>query len=217
MGEVDGSDALLRRRVSHKTQQPSPYSSSSDGGDHHLIPPASWTFNKDGLPQAIAHRGYKAEFPENTMGAFRGAVEVGAHAIETDVHLSKDDVVVISHVCISLGGGVDWTHRPSPHFPSLPSTSILFPLPLSAPLPRTELTRTDALPPPPRTKTSSAAMARTASSATTTGPTSRRSGRSPSPGSPCPGSPTSSPTSPSRAASTSGCSSTSRSTTRPAS
>jgi glycerophosphoryl diester phosphodiesterase len=50
------------------------------------------------VPQAIAHRGYKAKFPENTMGAFRGAVEVGAEAIETDIHLSKDGVVVLSHV-----------------------------------------------------------------------------------------------------------------------
>lgn len=50
------------------------------------------------MPQAIAHRGYKAKYPENTMGAFRGAVEAGAHAIETDIHLSKDDEVVISHV-----------------------------------------------------------------------------------------------------------------------
>ncbi|KAH6722123.1 putative glycerophosphoryl diester phosphodiesterase [Leptodontidium sp. MPI-SDFR-AT-0119] len=48
-------------------------------------------------PQAIAHRGYKAKYPENSMGAFKGAVEVGAHAIETDVHLSKDGVVVLSH------------------------------------------------------------------------------------------------------------------------
>jgi glycerophosphoryl diester phosphodiesterase len=32
------------------------------------------------------------------MGAFKGAVEIGAHAIETDVHLSKDGVVVLSHV-----------------------------------------------------------------------------------------------------------------------
>ncbi|KAF2822196.1 tubulin nucleotide-binding domain-like protein [Ophiobolus disseminans] len=48
-------------------------------------------------PQAIAHRGYKAKFPENTMGAFRGAVEVGADALETDIHLSKDGVVVLSH------------------------------------------------------------------------------------------------------------------------
>jgi glycerophosphoryl diester phosphodiesterase len=31
------------------------------------------------------------------MGAFKGAVEVGAHAIETDLHISKDGVLVISH------------------------------------------------------------------------------------------------------------------------
>lgn len=49
------------------------------------------------LPQAIAHRGYKAQHPENTMGAFRGAVEVGAHAIETDLHITKDGIVVLSH------------------------------------------------------------------------------------------------------------------------
>lgn len=49
-------------------------------------------------PQAIAHRGYKASHPENTMSAFKGAVEVGAHAIETDIHITKDGVVVLSHV-----------------------------------------------------------------------------------------------------------------------
>ncbi|KAF2014944.1 tubulin-domain-containing protein [Aaosphaeria arxii CBS 175.79] len=48
-------------------------------------------------PQAIAHRGYKAQFPENTLGAFKGAVEVGAEALETDLHISKDGVVVLSH------------------------------------------------------------------------------------------------------------------------
>jgi glycerophosphoryl diester phosphodiesterase len=31
------------------------------------------------------------------MGAFRGAVEIGAEALETDIHLSKDGVVVLSH------------------------------------------------------------------------------------------------------------------------
>jgi glycerophosphoryl diester phosphodiesterase len=56
--------------------------------------------SKDGsrLPQAIAHRGYKAMFPENTMAAFTGAVKVGAHALETDIHLTKDGIVVLSHV-----------------------------------------------------------------------------------------------------------------------
>ena len=66
-------------------------------------PPASWTFARkrstgEYLPQTIAHRGYKAEHPENTMRAFRGAVKAGAHAIETDIHLTKDDAVVLSHV-----------------------------------------------------------------------------------------------------------------------
>jgi glycerophosphoryl diester phosphodiesterase len=50
------------------------------------------------VPQAIAHRGYKAKYPENTMSAFTEAVRIGAHAIETDIHLSKDGVVVLSHV-----------------------------------------------------------------------------------------------------------------------
>jgi phosphatidylglycerol phospholipase C len=50
------------------------------------------------LPQAIAHRGYKAAFPENTMASFEGAVKAGAHALETDIHLTSDDVVVLSHV-----------------------------------------------------------------------------------------------------------------------
>ncbi|KAK0616097.1 PLC-like phosphodiesterase [Bombardia bombarda] len=49
------------------------------------------------LPQAIAHRGHKAAFPENSMAAFQAAVEIGAHAIETDLHLSKDGVVMLSH------------------------------------------------------------------------------------------------------------------------
>lgn len=33
------------------------------------------------------------------MAAFRGAVNVGSHAIETDIHLSKDGIAVLSHVC----------------------------------------------------------------------------------------------------------------------
>jgi len=37
------------------------------------------------------------------MGAFRGAVEVGAEALETDVHLSKDGVAMLSHVSFHIG------------------------------------------------------------------------------------------------------------------
>lgn len=49
------------------------------------------------MPQCIAHRGYKVVHPENTMAAFKGAVKTGVHALETDVHTTKDEVVVISH------------------------------------------------------------------------------------------------------------------------
>ncbi|RYP67154.1 hypothetical protein DL771_007382 [Monosporascus sp. 5C6A] len=49
------------------------------------------------LPQAIAHRGYSAVAPENTIEAFRRAAEAGAHALETDLRLSRDGVVVLMH------------------------------------------------------------------------------------------------------------------------
>jgi glycerophosphoryl diester phosphodiesterase len=50
------------------------------------------------VPQAIAHRGYRSKFPENSMAAFKGAVAAGADAVETDLHLTKDGVIVLSHV-----------------------------------------------------------------------------------------------------------------------
>lgn len=61
------------------------------------LSPGSSNHGSTRLPQTIAHRGYKAAFPENTLSAFTAAVDIGAHAIETDLHLSKDKVVVLSH------------------------------------------------------------------------------------------------------------------------
>jgi phosphatidylglycerol phospholipase C len=49
------------------------------------------------LPAAVAHRGFCAALPENTMPAFGAALAAGAHAIETDLHLTADGVVVLSH------------------------------------------------------------------------------------------------------------------------
>lgn len=45
----------------------------------------------------IAHRGYSAKAPENTMAAFELALEAGADGIELDVHLTKDGEVVVLH------------------------------------------------------------------------------------------------------------------------
>jgi glycerophosphoryl diester phosphodiesterase len=44
-----------------------------------------------------AHRGASAELPENTMAAFRRALEIGVDALETDVHMTRDGHVVVSH------------------------------------------------------------------------------------------------------------------------
>jgi glycerophosphoryl diester phosphodiesterase len=44
-----------------------------------------------------AHRGASAERPENTMLAFERAIEVGVDAIETDVHLTRDGHLIVSH------------------------------------------------------------------------------------------------------------------------
>jgi glycerophosphoryl diester phosphodiesterase len=48
-------------------------------------------------PLVIAHRGASGECPENTLGAFERAIEMRADMIETDLHLTRDDVVVIHH------------------------------------------------------------------------------------------------------------------------
>ena len=45
----------------------------------------------------IAHRGASAYEPENTLHAFERAIEMGATMLELDVHLSRDERVVIIH------------------------------------------------------------------------------------------------------------------------
>jgi glycerophosphoryl diester phosphodiesterase len=45
----------------------------------------------------IAHRGFSAGHPENSLEAFEAAVAAGADAIETDVRLSRDGFPVCSH------------------------------------------------------------------------------------------------------------------------
>jgi len=45
----------------------------------------------------IAHRGASGHAPENTMAAFRRAVELGAHFIETDLQITRDARVIAIH------------------------------------------------------------------------------------------------------------------------
>lgn len=51
----------------------------------------------DPMPRVVAHRGDSAHFPENTLPAFQSAYDMGVDVIETDVHLSRDGVLVIWH------------------------------------------------------------------------------------------------------------------------
>jgi glycerophosphoryl diester phosphodiesterase len=55
-------------------------------------------------PLIIAHRGDSAHRPENTIAAFKSALDLGADLLELDVQLSKDGQVVVIH-----DGSVDRT------------------------------------------------------------------------------------------------------------
>ena len=43
------------------------------------------------------HRGARGLFPENTLGGFAGALAIGVDALELDVAVTHDDVVVVTH------------------------------------------------------------------------------------------------------------------------
>src|ERR1700730_16835611 len=48
-------------------------------------------------PEKISHRGAHQTLPENSIPAFLRAIELGADAIELDVHATTDGVVVVHH------------------------------------------------------------------------------------------------------------------------
>jgi glycerophosphoryl diester phosphodiesterase len=51
----------------------------------------AWAFDLQG------HRGARGLAPENTLAAFERALEIGVTTLETDVHLSGDGLLVLSH------------------------------------------------------------------------------------------------------------------------
>jgi glycerophosphoryl diester phosphodiesterase len=48
-------------------------------------------------PEVVAHRGATADAPEHTLAAYRRAAEIGADAVECDVRMTRDGVLVCVH------------------------------------------------------------------------------------------------------------------------
>ncbi len=48
-------------------------------------------------PLIIAHRGYRAKYPENTLASFSAALDIGVKMIELDVMLTRDRKKVVIH------------------------------------------------------------------------------------------------------------------------
>ena len=55
-----------------------------------------WTQSKNNIYVA-AHRGWCSKYPENTMSAFKAALDIGVDQIETDVRITKDGHLVLIH------------------------------------------------------------------------------------------------------------------------
>ncbi len=56
-------------------------------------------------PMWVAHRGASREHRENTLAAFARALELGADAIELDVHCSADGHIIVHHDPDVVHGG----------------------------------------------------------------------------------------------------------------
>jgi len=70
------------------------------------------------------HRGARGLTPENTLAAFRRALDVGVTTIETDVGVTRDGVVVIAHdrrlnPALVRGADGKWLTAPGPTIRSL--------------------------------------------------------------------------------------------------
>lgn len=48
-------------------------------------------------PLIIAHRGFSASYPENTLAAIRAALKLGVDFVEIDVHETRDGELIVFH------------------------------------------------------------------------------------------------------------------------
>lgn len=70
------------------------------------VPPAPAICDGTPGPRVLAHRGARTVAPENTLEAFRIALEQHADGVELDVHRTSDDGLVVHHDADAVGLGV---------------------------------------------------------------------------------------------------------------
>jgi glycerophosphoryl diester phosphodiesterase len=77
----------------------------------------------------VGHRGARGLYPENTLAGFAGALVLGVGALELDVALTADGVVVVSHdpalnPDITRDAAGAWLDRPGPLIRSLNAADL---------------------------------------------------------------------------------------------
>jgi len=55
------------------------------------------TWLREYRPLAVAHRGHSIAYPENTLEAYRKAIELGVEMIECDINITRDGKLVMMH------------------------------------------------------------------------------------------------------------------------
>ncbi len=55
------------------------------------------SFFNNGKKLIFGHRGFSGNYPENTLVSFQSALDAGAIVLELDVHLSKDNKLMVIH------------------------------------------------------------------------------------------------------------------------
>src|SRR5258708_11480784 len=90
---------ILAKRILSFWKSVDPRTSSARMANEHILRLA-WEFKvrrEQIFVWVVAHRGASGHAPQNTMAAFRRAVDMGAGFIETDLHLTRDARVVAIH------------------------------------------------------------------------------------------------------------------------
>lgn len=94
-----------------------PFTATGLGLPSHPLPEAPALPRSFRRPLVVAHRGYTARAPENTLRAVRLGMAYGSDLVEVDVHATRDGVPVVLHdptldrTTTGAGPVSEWTYR----------------------------------------------------------------------------------------------------------